>query len=53
MVQLNLKQKEPTLRKKQYMCRIMIILCQWDISEQTEKLVRFLLYTSENCSRKF
>jgi len=28
-------------------------LCQWDLSEQTEKLVRMLLYTCENCSRKF
>jgi len=35
------------------MCRMMIILCQWDFSEQIEKLVRLLLYTSENCSRKF
>jgi len=32
---------------------MMIILCQWDFSEQIEKLVRLLLYTSENCSRKF
>jgi len=39
--------------KKQYMCRMVIILCQWDFSEQIEKLVRLLLYTSEDCSRKF
>jgi len=38
--------------KKQYMCRMMIILCQWDFSEQIEKLVGLLLYTSENCSIK-
>jgi len=31
---------------------MMIILSQWDLSEQIEKLVRLLLYTSENCSRK-
>jgi len=31
----------------------MIIFCQWDFNEQIEKLVRLLLYTSENCSRKF
>jgi len=35
------------------MCRMMIILCQWDFNEQIEKLVRLLLYTSENCTRKF
>jgi hypothetical protein len=35
------------------MCRMMIMLCQWDFNEQTEKLVRFLPYTSENGSRKF
>ena len=35
------------------MCRMMIILCQWDLNEQIGKLVRLLLYTSENCSRKF
>ena len=35
------------------MCRMMIILCQWDFNEQIEKLVRLLIYTSENCSRKF
>ena len=28
------------------MCRMMIILCRWDFNEQTEKLVRLLLYTS-------
>jgi len=51
MVHLDLKKN--TIRKKQYMCRMMIILCQWDFIEQIEKLVRMLLYTSENCSRKF
>jgi hypothetical protein len=35
------------------MCRMMTILCQWDLNEQIEKLVRLLLYTRENCSRKF
>ena len=35
------------------MCRKMIILSQRDFNEQIEKLVRLLLYTSENCSRKF
>ena len=31
----------------------MIIFWQWDFNEQIEKLIRLLLYTSENCSRKF
>jgi len=31
----------------------MIILFRRDSNEQVEKLVRLLLYTSENCSRKF
>ena len=35
------------------MCRMMVILCQWRFNEQTEKLVRLLLYTSEKRSRKF
>ena len=35
------------------MCRMVIILCQWDFTEQTEKLVRLLLCISETCSRKF
>ena len=35
------------------MCQIMIILCQGDSNEQIKKLVRLLLYTSKNCSRKF
>jgi hypothetical protein len=39
--------------KKQYMRQMMIILCPWDFNEQIEKLVRSLLNTSENCSRKF
>ena len=51
MVQLDLKKH--AVRKKQYMCRMVIILCQWDFNEQIEKLVRLLLYTIENCSRKF
>jgi len=41
------------MRKKQYMCRMNIIFCRWGFIEQIEKLVRLLLYTSENCSRKF
>jgi hypothetical protein len=41
-----------TVHKKQYMCRMMIILCQWDFNEQIEKLVRVLLCTSKKCSRK-
>jgi len=32
--------------------RMRIILCQWDFSEQIEKLVRLLLCTSENCFKK-
>jgi len=47
MVQLDLGKH--TIRKKQYMCQMMIILCHWDFNEQVEKLVRFLLSTSENC----
>jgi hypothetical protein len=35
------------------MCRLMIILCQWDLNEQIEKLVRLFICTSEKCSRKF
>ena len=31
----------------------MIILCHLDFREQIEKLVRLLLYTSENYSRKY
>jgi hypothetical protein len=31
---------------KKYMCWMMIVLCQWSFSEQTEKLVRLLLYNS-------
>jgi hypothetical protein len=42
-----------TTCKKQYMCRMMVMLCQWDFNEQTEKLVRLFLCTSESCSRKF
>ena len=42
-------EKKNTIRKKQYACRMMIILCQWDFIEQTEKLVRLLPNTSENC----
>jgi len=30
----------------------MKILCQEDFNEQTEKLVRFLLYTIENCWKR-
>ena len=43
------EKKKHTIRKEQYMYRMMIILCQWDLSEQLENLVRLLLYTSENC----
>jgi len=32
---------------------ILIILCHLDFREQIEKLVTLLLYTSENCSRKY
>jgi hypothetical protein len=51
MVQSGLKNH--TTRKKQYMCRMMIMLCQWDWNEQVENLVRLLLYNNEKCSRKF
>jgi hypothetical protein len=34
------------------MCQVMIMLCQWDLSEQIEKLVTLLLCTSEKCSRR-
>jgi hypothetical protein len=52
MVQLDLKKKHTT-RKKQYMCRMIIMLCQWDFNEQIEKFVRLFLCISEKCSRKF
>jgi hypothetical protein len=52
MVQLDLKKKHTT-SKKQYTCRMMIMLCQWDFNEQTEKSVRLFLCTSEKCSRIF
>ena len=35
------------------MCQKVIILCQGDFNEQIEKLVRLLVYTGENCTRKF
>jgi len=35
------------------MCRIMIILFQWDFNKKIQKLLILLLYTSANCSRKF
>jgi hypothetical protein len=35
------------------MYRKMIMLCQWEFIEQIEKLVRLLICTSYNCSRKF
>ena len=35
------------------MCWMIIILYQWDFCEQIKKLVRLLLYTNEDCSRKF
>jgi hypothetical protein len=34
MVQLDLEKH--TIYKKQYMCQIMIILCQWDFNEQVK-----------------
>jgi hypothetical protein len=51
MVQLDLEKN--TTRKKTNTCRMMFMLCQWDFSELIEELVRMLLRTSENCSRKF
>jgi len=48
MVQLDLKKNIPYVNK-QYLCQMMIVLCQWDFNEQIEKLVRLLLNTSENC----
>jgi hypothetical protein len=45
------KKKTPNV-KKQYVCRTMI-LCQWDLDEQIQKLVRLLLYTREIFLRKF
>jgi hypothetical protein len=46
--------KKNTTCKKQYMCWMMTILCQWDFSEQTEKLVRLLHLTAffhhQNCT---
>jgi hypothetical protein len=45
MVQLDLKKH--TTRKKQYMCHMMIMLCQWDFNEQIEKLVKLFLCTSK------
>jgi hypothetical protein len=35
------------------MCRMMIMLSQWDFNKQMEKLVRLLLSTSQKCSRIF
>jgi hypothetical protein len=43
--------KKSTTLKKQYICRVMIMLCQWDLSEQIEKLVTLLLCMSKKCSR--
>jgi hypothetical protein len=53
MVQLDLKKKKHTTRKEQYVCRMMIMLCQWDCNGQIQKLVRLLLCASEKRSRKF
>jgi hypothetical protein len=47
MVQFNLGGGNTT-HTKQYMCRMMIMLCQWGFNEQVEKLVRLFLCTSEN-----
>jgi hypothetical protein len=52
MVQLDLN-KHTTRKKKQYLCRMMIMLRQWDFNEKIEKLVRLLLCTSQNYSGKF
>jgi hypothetical protein len=35
------------------MCRMMIMLRQWDFNEHIENLVRLLPCSSENCTRKF
>jgi hypothetical protein len=40
-------EKKHTTSKKQYMCRMMIMLCQWGFNEQIEKLVRLSLYQLE------
>jgi len=32
---------------------MMIILCQWDLNEHIENMVRMSLYTSKNCWRTF
>ena len=45
--------KKYIICKNHFMCQMTIILCQGDFNEQTVKLVRLLVYTSENCSRKF
>jgi len=49
MVQLDLNEMWPT--KKQY-THCNIIWCQGDFKEQIGKLVRLLLDTTKNCSRK-
>jgi hypothetical protein len=51
MVRLDLKKH--LTRKKQYICLMMIMLCQWDFNEQIKKLVSLFLRTSGKCSRKF
>jgi hypothetical protein len=46
MVQLGLKKH--TTSKKQYMCRMMIMLCQWDFNEQIQKFGKIVsLYQRE------
>ena len=45
--------KKHTICKKQYMYWMMIILCQWDLNEHIENMVRMSLYTSKNCWRTF
>jgi len=45
-------EKKTQPAKKQYIHRIMVILCQVDFKEQIEKLTRLLPHTTKTCSRK-
>jgi hypothetical protein len=41
-------EKKHTILKQQYMCQMMIILCQWDFNEQIEKIGKIVaLYQRE------
>jgi hypothetical protein len=51
MVQSDLKNICNTLKNQNIPC-IMIILCHGDFKEQTEKLIRILLYTIEKFMKK-